>query len=141
MIVRPWKLGDSEKIVLQPAQEYLIELGWLDLDLTELSDAGMAWVIEINGEVVTIAGILPQCENRALVWSFISKFAGKNFRKIHQAVKRFIDQVDYRRLEAAIDVDFSEGKRWIEMLGFEYEGYMRAYRPDGADMLLYARVK
>jgi len=40
-----------------------------------------------------------------------------------------------------VDVGFKEGHRWIKMLGFELEGYMKAYRPDGADMLLYARIK
>jgi RimJ/RimL family protein N-acetyltransferase len=56
-------------------------------------------------------------------------------------VVEFLDNAPYRRIEATVDVGFKQGHRWIKMLGFELEGYMRAYRPDGADMLLYARVK
>jgi RimJ/RimL family protein N-acetyltransferase len=141
MIVRPWKLGDTEKIMLQPAQEYLSNFDSLSIDLTDLSDQGLVWVGEVEGEIVAIAGIMPQWENRAIAWAFISKSAGKHFSKIHKAVKRFLDQCDCKRIEATVDVDFHEGSRWIEMLGFEYEGLMRAYRPDGADMFLYAKVK
>ncbi len=141
MIVRPWEPGDSHKIELQQSQEYLITLGSVELDLTELSENALAWVIEVNSEIVTIAGLMPQWENRALAWAYVSKNAGAHFRKIHKAVSRFLDQSDYRRIEATIDVGFDAGVRWIEMLGFKYEGYMKAYRPDGADMLLYARVR
>lgn len=141
MIVRPWEPGDTHKIELQLSQEYLIELGSVDLDLSQLSDSNLAWVGEHEGEIVAIAGLIPQWENRALAWAYISKNAGPHFRKIHKAVCRFLDQSDFRRIEATIDVGFDEGVRWIEMLGFEYEGYMKAYRPDGADMLLYARVR
>jgi hypothetical protein len=47
---------------------------------------------------------------------------------------------EYRRIEATVDVGFTEGERWMTLLGFEYEGLMRAYRPDGQDMLMFARV-
>lgn len=141
MIVRPWKPGDTQKLELQPSQQYLVEMGLLDVDLTELSEHALAWVIEEDGEIFVIAGLAPQWENRALIWSYVSKNAGRHFRKIHKIANRFLDQADYRRIEATVDVGFEAGVRWIEMLGFKYEGYMKAYRPDGADMLLYARVR
>jgi RimJ/RimL family protein N-acetyltransferase len=46
-----------------------------------------------------------------------------------------------RRYESTVDVGFKQGHRFMKMLGFEVEGYLKAYRPDGADMVLYARVK
>lgn len=141
MIVRPWEPGDTQKIELQSSQEYLIQLGSIELDLSELSENALAWVVEIDNVIVTIAGLSPQWENRALAWAYVSKNAGAHFRQIHKAVSRFLEQSEFKRIEATIDVGFDPGIRWIEMLGFEYEGYMRAFRPDGADMLLYARVR
>jgi hypothetical protein len=29
----------------------------------------------------------------------------------------------------------------VKMLGFEREGYMRAFNPDGRDAVLYARIR
>jgi RimJ/RimL family protein N-acetyltransferase len=141
MIVRPWQLGDTERLLLQPAQEYMRSFQEFGADFTELSNAGLAWTAEDDGEILGIAGLIVQWENRATAWALVSAGAGKRFVRIHAAVKRFLDVAPFRRIEASVDVGFIEGMRWMEMLGFEYEGLMVAYRPDGADMLLYARIK
>ena len=40
-----------------------------------------------------------------------------------------------------VDCEFEQGHRWAKMLGFTMEAErMRAYRPDGGDVALYARV-
>jgi hypothetical protein len=141
MIVRPWQLGDTQRVDLQTAQEYMYGFMEMSADLTDLSDAGLAWTAEADGEVIGIAGLLPQWENRALAWALIGKSAGKHFHAMHRAVHRFLSVSEFRRIEANVDVGFAEGIRWMRLLGFAYEGYMTAYRPDGADMLLFARVR
>jgi hypothetical protein len=141
MIVRRWILGDTDKINLQPAQEYMKGWNMLSADLTNLSDAGLAWTAEHDGVVLGIAGLAPQWENRALAWALISDTAGPQFRKIHAAVSRFLEVSEFRRIEANVDVGFDAGERWMRLLGFKYEGYLTAFRPDGADMLMYARIK
>lgn len=140
MIVRRWTLGDTDKINLQPAQEYMSNWSMMTADLTDLSEAGLAWTAEHDGQVLAIAGLAPQWENRACAWALISDAAGDHFLTIHKAVKRFLTMSEYRRIEATVDVGFTEGERWMNLLGFEYEGLMRAYRPDGQDMLMFARV-
>jgi RimJ/RimL family protein N-acetyltransferase len=141
MIVRPWTLGDTERLHMQPAQEYLGHIVNVGVDFTELANHGFAWTAEHDGQVIAIAGVLPQWENRATAWALIAKSAGEHFKAIHDAVVEFLDRAPFRRIDATVDVGFTQGHRWIKMLGFELEGYMRAYRPDGADMLLYARVR
>jgi len=141
MIVRRWKLGDTDKIKLQPAQQYMHGWAMLEADLTDLSEAGLAWTAEHDGRVLAIAGIAPQWENRALAWALISDEAGSHFKTIHRAVSRFLDVCEYRRVEANVDVGFEAGDRWMKLLGFEYEGRLKAFRPDGADMLMYARIR
>lgn len=141
MIVRPWTKGDTEKLNIQSAQAYMHDLGALDADFTELSNAGLAWTAEVDGEVLGIAGLYPQWDNRAIAWALVGAQAGKHFVSITRAVKRMLDVSGYRRIEATVDVGFEQGVRWITMLGFEFEGRLRAYRPDGADMLLYARIR
>ena len=117
--------------------------GWniLSADLTDLSEAGLAWAAEHDGVILGIAGLAPQWENRALAWALISDAAGPHFRKFHGAVLRFLEASDFRRIEANVDVGFKAGERWMKLLGFKYEGYLTAFRPDGADMLMYARIK
>lgn len=126
---------------MQPAQEYLTRIVDVRGDFTELSDKGLAWTAEHDGVVLAVAGVEPQWENRAIAFALLSDDSGTHFPAIHSAVVEFLDNAPYRRIEATVDVGFKQGHRWIKMLGFELEGYMKAYRPDGADMLLYARIK
>ena len=141
MIVRPWTMGDTVKIATQPAQQYLHRIVDVRADFTELANQGLAWTAEHNSKILAIAGVEPQWENRAIAFALIAESAGQFFPAIHKAVRDFLVRAPYRRIEATVDVGFEQGHRWIKMLGFEIEGYMKAYRPDGADMLLYARVR
>lgn len=140
MIVRPWKPEDTKKLLLQPSQDYMYPM--LDeLNIQPLAEAGNAWVGEDNGEILAIAGILPKWENRATAWALVSNMAGRRFLHIHRAVESFLDNCRFRRVEATVDIGFRPGHRWMKMLGFKPEGYLEAYRPDGADQILYARVR
>jgi hypothetical protein len=86
-------------------------------DLTELSNAGLAWTAEDDGEVLGIAGLAVQWENRATAWALLSANAGRRFIKIHAAVERLLDVAPFRRIEANVDVGFVEGMRWMDLLG------------------------
>ena len=141
MIVRTWRRGDTEAVELQSAQQYLRCIVDVRADFTELAEKGLVWTAEHDGAILGIGGVEPQWENRATAFALLSDDSGPHFRAIHSAVFDFLVRAPYRRIEATVDVGFKEGHRWIKMLGFELEGYMKAYRPDGADMLLYARVK
>lgn len=142
MIVRPWRLGDSERVALQPAQRYIADIGDVSTaDLTPLSELGLAWSADTGDNVVACGGLLPQWHNRALAWMLIGEDAGRHFAAIHRAVHRQLVVAPYRRIEAHVDVGFSAGVRWMRMLGFELESYKRAFRPDGADMLEFVRIR
>jgi RimJ/RimL family protein N-acetyltransferase len=140
MIVRKWEPGDTQNLLLQPSQSYMN--AYLDnLNIEPLAETGMAWVGEEDGKILAIAGIAPQWENRAVAWALVSTLAGHRFLAIHRAVESFLDNCRFRRVEATVDIGFQPGHRWMKMLGFKPEGYMEAYRPDGADQILYARVR
>lgn len=141
MIVRPWQIGDSERVVLQSAQRYTSTVADLTSDLTPLADLGMAWSGEHEGEIVACGGLFPHWPGRATAWMLIGENAGPHFAQIHRAVYRGLIRSPYRRIEAHVDVGFAEGIRWMKMLGFELESYKRAYRPDGADMLEFVRIR
>jgi hypothetical protein len=79
-------------------------------------------------------------EGRMIVWALLSQNIGLTMPIIHRHMVKFLSRLDARRLEAYIDVGFAPGHRWVKMLGFEVEGYMKSFRPNGDDMVLYARV-
>lgn len=140
MIVRPYKLNDEYNMALQNSQSYMSDY-IEEMDLGTLTKVSSTWVGEHDGKVLAMGGIIPIWQGRGQAWMLISKEAGKHFFHIHKAVKKELIKSPYRRVEATVDVGFAEGVRWMKMLGFEMEGYMKAYRPDGADMLMFARVR
>ena len=62
--------------------------------------------------------------------------------RLAEVAQRMLDAYPAQRIEAHIDVDFLNGHRWVEALGFVIEApRMRKFTPDGRDVALYARVR
>jgi len=141
MKIVPFHPQHLEALILQPSQSLLA--GYFKEGYGEaLVKSGPSFTgVDDDGNVVGCSGVVEQWENRAIAWALLSDWSGKHFVKIHKAVKRFLDSTDYRRIEAFVDAEFEQGHRWVNMLGFEREGYMRAFNPDGRDAVLYARIR
>lgn len=96
-----------------------------------------------SGEkIVACAGLIEYWPGRGEAWAMFNQNCRREFIHAHTVFKRFIKACPVRRIEAAVDVGFKNGHRWMKTLGFTLEApVMEAYRPDGGDCALYARVK
>lgn len=106
-----------------------------------LVGSGHAYAALVDGRAVAFGGCLELWKDRAYMWSLIGEDAGPHMRVLVRATAGFLKAAPWRRIEAAVASDFRAGHRLVRLLGFEFEGRMRAYSPDGADHDLYARVK
>ncbi len=101
--------------------------------------------IMLDGRPLVCAGILPVWEGRGYIWSFFSsRMTPRLFVAAHRLARQFVENAPFKRIEAAVEVGFDAGHRWLEMLGFTCETpttVARSYLPNGADCLLYARIK
>lgn len=141
MIVVPFKAEHLGDILLQESQ-IAFQPSMLDVSYGKmLETAGPAFTAIYDEHVVACLGIIPQWENRAVAWGLIGIDAGRAFVSVHRAVRRFLELQQYARIETAVSSEFEEGHRWAQLLGFQKEGTMRAYTPDGRDCDLYARLK
>jgi len=105
-----------------------------------LKAAGPSYTALDGDKVVACIGMVNIWQGRAQVWALIAKDAGRKFFYIHKMVERALRLHPCKRVETTVTSDFVEGHRWMTMLGFEREGCMRAYTPEGLDTDLYARV-
>ena len=142
MIIVPYMAEHLHALRLQSAQQPCIS--WMAEGHAELLER-LENVTAFSGldgeEVLGCAGVLKLWEGRYAAWAFLSGNCGRRFVAIHRAVKTFFAMNDFRRVEAEVATDFTEGHRWIRMLGFELENpRMRKYFPDGSDASLYVRV-
>jgi hypothetical protein len=104
----------------------------------------LAWTGLVAGEVVGCAGILPQWPGRAYAWALLGGIAPAEWVRVTALVRRTCaraHQLGHRRIETGVRSGFLHGLRWAEACGFEMEGLMRSWGPDGSDHWLYARVR
>ena len=128
-------------MLLQPAQEAMRAVLSDPSYGESLRQSGPCYSAVVDGVVIACAGLIPQWPGRAVAWALISGSAGSQFVGVHRAVRRALDVHQFRRIETGVTSEFDAGHRWVRMLGFEREGRMRAYTPDGRDCDLYALVR
>ncbi len=93
-------------------------------------------------EPVVIGGIRQFWFNRGEAWLlFSSQIVKKDVLRLHKIVKSFLNLTPYKRVEIVVDSDNESGHRLAKIYGFKKEGLMRAYRSDGGDTVLYAKVR
>lgn len=110
-----------------------------DFDLEHMESCG--WTILDNGRVIACAGLVKVWENRYEAWVIFAP-GPYAFLKSFRKIKRVLDGVDIKRVEAWTLADFWKGHFLLRMLGFKLEAKkMQAFTPDGKAASLYARVK
>lgn len=141
MYVIPYRHFHIASLAIQEAQSSMSDI--INPEYSKaLELAGPAWTIMDGDQVMACAGLAKQWSNRAQAWTILSKYVtGTKFVRLHKMVARFLDMQDFTRIEMTVDHGFVQGHRWAELLGFQWEGLMRKYNPDGQDCDLYARVK
>ena len=108
----------------------------------QITDAkGIGWAAVSDDQVIACAGIIEMHPERGMAWAMLSDSALRQFRLIHRTVSAVVNAAPWRRIEMTVDAQHQEAISWAERLGFECEGLMRAYTPDGRDCFLYAKVK
>lgn len=102
---------------------------------------GLSMTVRDGEQILLCGGVLPTGPNMGLLWAVLSADAGSRMVWLHRATLRFLDIEPFKRIEATVEDGFPAGNRWLEMLGFEYEGRMRAYGAAGETHLRYARIR
>jgi RimJ/RimL family protein N-acetyltransferase len=108
--------------------------------LSRLGELGPAISGEVDGRIIACGGIIRQEFNTGTAWAFFDEGAGRHFIKLDRVMRRMLELVAMRRIEATVETDFTPGCRWLDLLGFHSEGVMRSYGPNGEDHWRYARV-
>lgn len=142
MIVEPFKSYHLDLLRAQGVQgAQLAEVSLVPVTYASvLEPKGPALTVFDRDQIVLCGGILEQAPGRGECWALMAADAGKHMRWLHYAVKRFLAIQHWQRLEASVEESFGEGCRWVELLGFEYEGKMKGYGLNGETHLRYART-
>ena len=112
---------------------------------TIAAQPGMAFSMIDDGHLVSAAGIYKVWDGVGEAWLLPSSRMLASPRRTIKAVRSFLDDISeregFRRVQATTHADFTRGRRFLEWLGFQNEGVLRGYGPDGSDHIIYARVR
>lgn len=68
-------------------------------------------------------------------------FRIKAIEFIRDKLLELMTENNIRRCGAIVKTDFEKANKLVRFLGFEYEGMMRKFAPDGRDMNIYGLVR
>ena len=135
---------------IEPFKPYHVELlkaqGIQGAQLGEISfvpqappaSAGPA-ITAFDGSVVIACGGIIDLAGMGMCWALMSDIARLYMTPIHYTTKRLMTLKPWRRLEATVDESFAAGCRWVDLLGFKFEGAMPGYGPKGETHLRYGK--
>lgn len=110
--------------------------------MLSLEGSGHSYTILLGDRPLLCAGVVEYWKGRGESWAIFDPECRRHFVEIHHIVKKYLDDCPVRRIEAAIQVDFTAGHRWIKALGFKLDAEkLEAFLPNGNDVSLYSMVK
>ena len=145
----------SEIVQYEPVHAYELfdrSVREMDFSLTAMGDweasaehwkeSGPAFTLLLDGHVTACGGVTMLDTTFGECWVLISKGSQGIivYRNILKKFRELIVQNNYRRLQALVMEGFDDGAKLVEHLGFEFEGRMRKFGPNGETHNRYARV-
>lgn len=128
-------------LFVQPAQAIMGPELQDEVYARSLMAGGDCYTALSGGIVIACIGLIQHWPGRRYAWAFLANEIEHQMIPLHRSVKRWLHYRGSGRIETAVDCAHEAAVRWVEMLGFEREGRMRAWTQDGRDCFLYAKVQ
>jgi len=137
MEVRPLQPEDLEKLRTEAVEDIK---SYPEFDYGEF-----AWSAWDKGILIGAGGVRIFWEGVSEGWLIISRNSPDESKvrlvlAFRKKLKELIEEHGLWRVQATVSAKFEKGISLLRTLGFEYEGTMRKYAPDGSDMMIYAKV-
>tara|TARA_B100000470_G_scaffold200007_1_gene171383 strand:- start:172 stop:639 length:468 start_codon:yes stop_codon:yes gene_type:complete len=141
----PFEPGHAEDLVAQAEVNEAEKKFILGQHIHNPVHAGHSVSVVRNGYLLGAGGIFPIWDGLGEAWVLPSTTVQNHKRMfvklIRENMERMGDEFAFRRIQATARADAPKARRFLEFLGFEREGLLRAYGPDGADHILFAKIR
>lgn len=142
-----FEVGHAIQITETNAREcdgYYINRPEFEAVARELGNSGPAYTILIDRKIVFCGGVSLLGYGRGEVWLVFSTELYRHVKTVYRVMKMLlsivVEQFRLTRLQTVVKCDIEAGTRFVEHFGFEREGLLRAYGPNGEDFYIYGRV-
>lgn len=142
--VEPYKKEHSLEIIknLRDEDKWLESQDWTFV--TEAWECfGPSFSIFDDDKVIFSCGIVLSEFNNGEAWTLFSKEYSKYKKTVFQKTKQILEDLisgfNLKRVSATCS-DSCVHRRFLERLGFVYEGTLKSFGPDNEDLVVYGRV-
>lgn len=143
MIVAPLTRAHMLHLANNAKERNRVMLGTVLDGLPAYTMPGRGLAIMDHGEVYAATGLAPIWDGVAEAWFIPSKLLDRRkisvIRVVRKELESAIVRLKLRRVQAVVRSDFGDAHKLANWLGFENEGLMRRYGPDGFDYERYAK--
>jgi hypothetical protein len=102
---------------------------------------GPCATIEEGGRILVCGGVWVRWPGCAEAWVRFSLPTGPRVAwEVRDILQGWIKSEKLDRVDATTQVDWQEGRKFLEWMGMRFECIMRKYGPDGMDKALYSWV-
>lgn len=143
IVVSPLTDQDLRSLALQPSQAHLTPLLRDPATRADYLVPELSYAVREAGRLAACAGVMPLAPHRGFGWALVGALSARGWVGFTGATRSVLQAAEgrgIRRIETIVDADFPPGIVWVKALGFEVEGYMPGYWPDGRAALLYGRL-
>ena len=102
------------------------------------------YTLEHDGQPLCIGGFKLMNYDTAWCWIDITDIAGSHtvamYRVIRDWIDSFVEEHGLTRIQATVEIDFTEAIRMVKHLGFKKESIMESY-VGGKDAFMYVRLR
>lgn len=103
-----------------------------------------AYTLFVNGDVVACGGVVLMGFDRGEAWTLfsilISRYPKAVIKATKSCLKNIVSEQNLKRVQALVNPKYTKGHRFLSFLGFQKEGLLRFYGPNGENMTLYSRI-
>jgi hypothetical protein len=106
---------------------------------------GPAVTLVVDGRKIGCGGVAFPWNGMGEAWACFDVDIARYPLSAVKLSRRFLNDVfvscDMRRMQAMVRADAPRHCRFVEHLGFSFEGLLRAFDEDGHDYMMYARIR
>lgn len=135
------KAKDLQTLIVRGARSF-VGSNITEEQIKAIEGAPYSYSIFVDDKICVCGGAVEYWQGRGESWAVIDPEVRHDFVKLHTLTKKFLNECPIRRIEAAVEVDFPAGHRWVKALGFKKEAErLEAFLPNGNAASLYSRVR
>jgi len=120
-----------------------VQLGFVLNALPAFTAPGRGFALIEGGVVYAVAGMAELWDGVVEAWIIPTEAIKEKKMKTSRALWRefhsMSERLKPRRMQTSVRHDFTEAHRLVKFLGFQSEGLMKQYGPDGLDYVRYAK--